>query len=205
MRKIISIITIAVLILSGGCIKNRLVVWTGAKAELDATTWNTNAAGLTYPILTRVPGYGRAVGTFDSTIRRYPQTIRIRVNLVGPQSKKNETVGYELFSTPVTTFTMPATASCSVAQNCNPAWTQTPAAPSAVLAISDASQGVHFAALSGSVTIPANSSFGYIDLVILNPGPTAGAGRFIGIKLNNNGTIPASVNYSQLGLIIDQR
>jgi len=59
--------------------------------------------------------------------------------------------------------------------------------------------------LSGKVTIPANSSFGYIDITILNPGPTAGQARFIGIQLDSTGTVLPSPNYNKVGLVIDQR
>jgi hypothetical protein len=178
-----------------GCIKNDPVIVAGAVAEFDATAVNANAAGLTYPILGRNPGYGRVANTTDSTLRRYAQTIRLRVNLVGPQSANDETVGYTLFTTlPVTTFSMPATITG-----------QTPAAAAATLNVSLAAAGTDFTALSGTLTIPKNSSFGYLDLPILAKAATAGEGKFVGFTLNNTGTIKASVNYSQLGLVIDQR
>ena len=178
-----------------GCIKNDPVIVAGAVAEFDATALNANAAGLTYPILGRNPGYGRVANTTDSTLRRYAQTIRLRVNLVGPQSANDETVGYTLFTTlPVTTFAMPATITG-----------QTPAAAAATLNVSLAVAGTDFTALSGTLTIPKNSSFGYLDLPILAKAATAGEGKFVGFTLNNTGTIKASVNYSQLGLVIDQR
>ena len=177
------------------CIKNDPVIVSGSVAEFDATALNSNAAGLTYPILGRNPGYGRVANTTDSTLRRYAQTIRLRVNLVGPQSSKDETVGYTLFTTsPITTFSMPATITA-----------QTPAAAAATLNVSLAVAGTDFTALSGTLTIPKNSSFGYLDLPILAKTATAGEGRFLGITLNNAGSIKASVNYSQLGLVIDQR
>jgi hypothetical protein len=177
-----------------GCIKNDPVVFTDVQAELDATSWNANAAGLTYPIIGRNPGYGRVANTTDSTLRRFPQTIKIRVNLLGSQVTKNETLGYELFSSPITSFSMPATIAG-----------QTPAAAAATLAVSDAVAGTHFAPLTGTLNFPAGSSFAFIDVTILNPGSTAGAGRFLGIRLNNNGSIKRALNYSELGLVIDQR
>jgi hypothetical protein len=177
------------------CIKNDPVIVSGSVAEFDATALNANAAGLTYPIIGRNPGYGRVANTTDSTLRRYAQTIRLRVNLVGPQSGSDQTVGYTLFTaSPITTFAMPATITA-----------QTPAAAAATLNVSLAAAGTDFTALSGTLTIPKNSSFGYLDLPILAKAATAGEGRFIGITLNNAGSIKASVNYSQLGLVIDQR
>ncbi len=194
MKKIIPIIAILTTIVLGSCIKNEPVIWTEAKAEFDASSWNANAGVLTYPILGRIPGYGRVAGTADSTLRRLSQTVRIRVNLVAAQSSKPETVGYELFTSPITTFAMPATIAG-----------QTPSAAGGALAVTDAVPGTHHATLSGTLTIPANSSFGFLDLVVINPGATAGSGIFVGLKLNDKGSIKASVNYSQLGLVIDQR
>ncbi len=195
MKKIIQFLVIIVTAFSlASCIKNDPVILNNTVAEFDATAVNSNAAGLTYPIIGRIPGYGRAANTLDSTLRRYAQTVKIRVNLVGPQSGTAETVGYEVFSTPVTTFTMPATITG-----------QTPSAAGGSLTVTDAVAGTNFTALSGMVTIPPNSSFGFLDLPILNPGPTAGSGRFIGLRLNDKGTIKASFNYRDLGLVIDQR
>lgn len=196
MKKILAIIAITGTVLMSGCIKNDPVTWKeDPQAEFDATSWNANAVGLTYPIIGRIPGYGRVANTSDSTLRRLSRTIRIRVNLIGAHSKTEETVGYDLFTpSPIFTFSMPATISG-----------QTPSAPAATLAVTDAVPGTHFAALSGTVTIPANSSFGYLDLVVLPTAATPGSGSFVGFKLNNNGSIKAAVNYSQLGLVIDQR
>jgi hypothetical protein len=191
--------TIAAFILAfftfSGCIKNDPIIVSASLAEFDATALNGNAAGLTYPILGRNPGYGRVANTSDSTLRRYVQTIRLRVNLVGPQSAKDETVGYDLFtSSPIATFSMPATITG-----------QTPGAAAATLNVNLAVAGADFTALSGTLTIPKNSSFGYLDLPILAKAATASEGRFVGLTLNNTGSIKASVNYSQLGLVIDQR
>ena len=195
MKKINPFIAILLILISlSSCIKNKPVILNSMQAEFDATALNSNAAGLTYPILGRIPGYGRVANTLDSTLRRYQQTVRLRVNLVGPQSAQDQTVGYEIFASPITTFSMPATITG-----------QTPSAAGGTLTVSDAVAGTHFAALSGTLTIPANSSFGYLDLPILNPGPTAASGRFIGLRLNDIGSIKASFNYRELGLVIDQR
>jgi hypothetical protein len=184
-----------------GCIKNDPVIWNGSVVELDAAIWNANGAGLTYPILTRIPAANRALTTScpDSTLRRYPQTIRVRVNLVGAQLGKDISVSYELFTSPITTVAFPATVSAGCTTP------QTPSAAAATLTVSDAVAGTHFTALSGTVSIPANSSFGYIDIPILNPGPTAGAARFIGIRLKDNENVKVSTNYKEAGFVIDQR
>jgi hypothetical protein len=177
------------------CIKQVDKTFTGQPVvEIDAAVLNSNAVGVNYPILTRAFPEGRPVATSDSTIRRISRTVRVRLNLVGPHSSKNETVGYTLFSTPITTISFPATAT-----------NQTPSQAAGTLNVSDAVAGTHFTALSGKANIPAGSSFGYIDISILNAGVAAGQGRFIGIKLDSTGTVLPSLNYREIGLVIDQR
>ena len=179
-----------------GCIKNDPVLINVVKAEFDATALNANAAGKTFPIIPRIPGFGRAVSTsLDSTLRRSSGTISIRINLVGRQSSKEETVSYSV--SPVSgldSTIFPATIAG-----------QSPTAPSGKIFITNAVAGTHYSALSGLVTIPANSSFGFLTINILNPGATPAAGRYLGLKLTELGTIKPSFNYSELGLIIDQR
>jgi hypothetical protein len=197
MKKIFSMTAMAVAIIISftGCIKNDPVLVEGRQVEFDATSWNANAAGLTYPIIPRIPGYGRVASTADSTLRRYPQTVRIRINLIGAQLTSPETVGYEVTTTsPITSITMPTTITG-----------QTPAASAATLVVSNAVAGTHYTTLSGNLTFPINSSFAFLDIPILSPAATAGEARYIGLKLNNNGSLKAAVNYSELGLVIDQR
>ena len=98
MRKLFSIIAIASLVFFGSCIKNRLTLWTGTQIELDAATWNSNAVGLAYPILTRVPAYGEAVNATNSptSLTRTTAPFQLRINLVGPQSKTDIPVTYHV-------------------------------------------------------------------------------------------------------------
>lgn len=181
------------------CIKEDIKTYQGASnAEIDATVLNSVAAGLTYPVITRIPFGGRPiVNASDSTLRRLNNTtVRVRINLVGPQSAKDETVGF-------TVFTAPPIATIAIAVTMTG---QTPSAPAGTLAVQAAVPNVHFAIASpGTITIPANSSFGYVDVIILNAGATAGQGRFVGIELNDAGSIKSNPNYSKLGLVIDQR
>jgi hypothetical protein len=205
MKKIFFMLMVIGAISFNGCIKNDPVIWNGSVVELDAAIWNANGAGLTYPILTRIPAANRALTTScpDSTLRRYPQTIRVRVNLVGAPSAQDIRIAYETFSSPITTVAFPATIAANAGLGCPSA--QTPSAAAATLTVSDAIAGTHFTALSGTATIPANSSFGYIDIPILNPGATAGTARFIGIRLKDNENIKVSANYKEAGFVIDQR
>lgn len=190
-------IYVCLALLLTSCIKELEKTYTGKSvAEIDGTVLNSTAAGLTYPVVSRHLPDGRALSTtLDSTLRRVGKTTRVRINLVGPQSAKDETVGYTIFSKPtsLTTYAFPATITG-----------QTPSKAAATLNVADAVAGTHYTALNGKVTIPANSSFGYIDIQLLNS-EVANEAKFIGIKLDSTGTILPSLNYRYLGLVIDQR
>ncbi len=194
MKKVLLYIALPVFFSS--CVKQIDKKFSGETVvEIDAAPLNSVATGVTYPILTRIPFGGRPiVNTADSTLRRLNGTVRIRVNLVGAQSAQDQTVGYKLFTSPVTTIAYGATISG-----------QTPSRAAATLAVSDAVAGTHYTALPGSVTIPANSSFGYIEVNVLDAGATAGQARFIGIQLDSTGSLRPNPNYNKIGLTIDQR
>mgnify|MGYP000208578173 CR=1 FL=1 len=207
------------------CIKQIEKQFTGTSvAEIDAAVLNTTFTGVGYPVLARYPRPGLPISTTnstssceipqaDSTLRRLGlgRTISIRVNLVGPQSTEERTVGYRIItSSPITTFDFPATVAAvtTSATTCGTSATfaaQLPAVAAGNLAITNAVSGTHFGALSGKVTIPANSSFGNIQIQLLNSIASAGQGRFLGIQLDSTGTVLPSLNYRTLGLVIDQR
>lgn len=195
MKKHISFLIVGISLFFSSCIKQYDKTYTGAPvAEFDAAVLNSKATGVNYPIITRKAPFGYPLGTADSTIRRISGTFRLRVNLVGPQSDKEETVGYKIFNSPITTISFPATATG-----------QTPSQAAGTLTVTDAIPGVHYTALSGKVSIPAKSSFGYIDVPLLNNGSSAGQGRFIGIRLDSTGTILPNPNYNSIGFVVDQR
>ena len=80
------IIAILAITLFDSCIKNELTVFTTPVVEFDAASWNANGAGLTYPILTRVPGYGRVASAADPALTRLsPGVKKFRINLLGQQ------------------------------------------------------------------------------------------------------------------------
>lgn len=90
-------------LLLAACIKNKEVVFTGGVVEFDAASWNANAVGVTYPILTRVPPFSRAVSTtIDPALTKNSGTIKVRVNLVGPQKSTDTEVTYEVVSASTT-------------------------------------------------------------------------------------------------------
>ena len=168
MKRIFFIMTMVAAFILNGCVKNENVIWEGSQIEFDAAIWNSNGAGLTYPILARVPAQGRATPTSQPALTRNSGTVELRVNLVGAQR-----------STP-TNFTYQV-----------------------VGAESTAVAGIHYAAPSGTGTIPANSSFGIITINILNPGASTGS-KVLVIELTDSPDAKVSVNYSKVGLSISQ-
>ena len=178
------------------CIKQIDKTYQGATVvEIDPSPLNSANATAGYPVLTRIPAFGIPLRTSDSTLRRLNGTVRIRINLVGPQSDQQQTVGYKVMAvSPLTTVSFPATATG-----------QTPTAAAATLAVQNAVSGTHYTALSGLCNIPAQSSFGYIDVNIINGAATAGQARFLGIQLDSTGTLKPNPNYNKVGLVIDQR
>ena len=68
---------------------------------------------------------------------------------------------------------------------------------------STAVAGTHFQALSGTGTIPANSSFGYVDVVVLNPGAGTGTAVLV-LEILESPDFKPSVNYAKVGLSIAQ-
>ena len=182
--KITFSILIVFLLLFSACIKNDPVLFTDTQAEFDAASWNANAAGLTYPLFTRVPGFGRATSAADPLITRTSGTIRVRVNLVGAKSKSDRTIDYTVFDPPITSVQYSTTIT---------------------LAASPAVAGVHYTALPGTLTVPADSTWGYIQIPILNPGATAGQTRILGLELKTTSGIKAMENYNRIALSIDQR
>lgn len=86
MKKILTSSILLCILFLTGCVKNELTVFTGSVVEFDAASWNANAAGLTYPMMTRVPTFNAATPTSAATITRASGTVTLRVNLVGAQS-----------------------------------------------------------------------------------------------------------------------
>jgi len=194
------------------CIKEDEKTFSGETVvEIDQTVLNGVVSGITYPILTRIPFSGRPLVTAsDSTLRRWNNTTltRIRINLVGPQSSKEQTVSYTISNTPpVASIAFAATLlSTSAAGTVGK---QEPVGLAATLTLAAAVPGTHYNIVgtspAGTVTIPANSSFGYIDIQVINAGATAGQARYIGIELTGNGSVKPNPNYNKIGIAIDQR
>lgn len=152
-----------------GCIKNDPVLYEQSKIEFDAATWNANAVGQTYPILSREPAFGFATPTSAPALTRVTaNSFNVRVNLVGPQKHVPSDFTYIINSA------------------------------------STATAGTHFETLSGTGTIPADSSFGIIQIKVLDPGVSSPIPAILVLELTTNTNFGASVNYAKLGLSISQ-
>jgi hypothetical protein len=172
MKKLAIILFSAFVFSAGGCIKNDDITFTETVIEMDAAAYNANFTGRTYPMLTRVPGQGRATSAnfSDPLLTRSSGNFQLRVNLVGPQRSSDVVV----------TYAVDAAATTAV-------------------------PGTHYAALGGTVTIPANSSFGYIPVSIINAAPAPGTTVDLVVTLRSaDGGARISENYKSVGLRIAQ-
>lgn len=167
--------------------ETRFVYKGDPQIEFDATSLNAVTSPRTYPILTRVPGYGRTViatavaatgVVADPLMTRTSGTIKFRVNLITAQMSTAQIIKYRIVDT------------------------EKDATTGANVTVTTAQSGVHYNT-SGTFTIPANSSFGEVSIDVLNPGATTGT-RDIVIELLGNDQVKPSVNYSKLGLRISQ-
>lgn len=98
----------------GSCIDNEDRLFTQSIAEFDATVWNAPLTGRTYPMLTRVAGFGRAASTADPLISRTTGTFNVRVNLVSAQFATDQVLNVSVVTSATTAvagthFNLPAT------------------------------------------------------------------------------------------------
>ncbi|GAB3199127.1 hypothetical protein ABID22_001804 [Pontibacter aydingkolensis] len=176
MKKILFIFIALIAFSATSCIENEDIVFKGELVELDAATWNANTAGKDYPALTRVPGENRVIVTStDPLISRTSGKIKLRVNLVGAQVDTDQEIRYEI---------VPNETWVSGTNNAQPAI-----------------EGTHFKT-GRTMVIPANSSFGYIEVEILNPGTALDTQKLILIELQGNDRIKPSKNEKRVGLVI---
>ena len=161
-------------LLGSSCIKNDLVTVNDLVVEFDATVLNTPLTGQTYPVLTRVPAYGAAVVGSNPAINRAAGAVKFRVNLVGAQQSTDQSIKFKVVSTPV----LPA-------------------------GVAAAASGTHYT-VTGTVVIPANTSYGEAIVTIVNPGVSSATPVGLVLELEGNETVKPSFNYRFLGLQISQ-
>lgn len=103
MKKILSSVIFLMLFVLTGCVKNELTTYTNAaKVEWDASTWNANSAGVTYPFLVKVPVPGIVTPSSQPNITRTTGALQLRVNLVGAQSSTDISFDYIVASSETT-------------------------------------------------------------------------------------------------------
>ena len=171
------------------CIKNDPVLFQDSVVEFDVAVYNTNNAytlppdSIAFPILVRVPAVGRQVSNAtDSLLRRNTGSVSLRVNLVGAHRKQPTTISYRILNKNEYKL-------IGVVSNTN----------------DQAVAGTHYTALPGTVTIPADSSFGFININILNPGVSSTTPRELVLMLTESGDVKPSRNYKVAGIRISQQ
>ncbi|MCY7292033.1 MAG: DUF4843 domain-containing protein [Ferruginibacter sp.] len=182
-----NILFLSLLVLSLiGCKKNEDIVFEEALVEIDWASYIARTSGYPFTIFTRVPtepgravyNAGNAYGFIDPLLlrsRAITDTIRMRINLV---SKKQPTAqNFEVRVAPTYTTALEGTTNGT---------------------------GVHFQLLDRTVTIPANSSFGFCRWVVRNPGVTNNLPVTVVFQLLGNGQTKVNENYQYIGWSIDQ-
>lgn len=159
------------------CVKNDDILLKENLVEFDAATYNANGLGKTYPVVNRVPGYGFAITAAQPLISRTSGTISFRVNVVGPQTATDRVISYKVV--PGETFTSGATV------------------------VSAAVSGTNYST-SGTVTIPAMSSFGILTINIVNPGTALANDLLIVLELVGNTELKPSNTDKQIGIWINK-
>ena len=202
MKKIFLFLCSCFVLLNFSCIKQIEKKFTGDPVvELDATALNPVTAPFTYPLLLQIPKNGIPITVLTANcsnaalvepfIKRTSGTIALRVNLIGPSEKVARDIDVTTFpiasTLPTITFRQPSP--CS----------------NVTLTSVDAVEGTHFSFVSNKITVPADSSFGYITINIINAGATASQARVIGLELKQANSLKPSENYKKIAIAIDQR
>lgn len=190
---------IGAILMATACIKQTEKTFQGnAVVEFDATVLNSVATGVNYPVLSQVPEYGKPLDLqntncnsafADPFITRTSGTVQLRVNLVGPVAKQDRAIGFRVIDVPVNSVTFRQTSPCS----------------NVTLTTVGGVEGVHYSFADNKITIPADSSFGYLSINILDAGATAGEARTVGIQLDSTQSLLPSLNYRTIAIAIDQR
>ncbi|WP_156180271.1 DUF4843 domain-containing protein [Rufibacter radiotolerans] len=186
MKKLIYLFAFAVIFLNS-CIENDDILWEKSMVEFDAATYNANStvAGVTkdYPLLSRRPQYGRSVLT-SATTSFAADTVITRTwgATNGVFRLRVNLVGAHRSEAQTISYVVVADETTAIA-------------------------GTHYGTLSGKVTIPAYSSFGLVEIPILNPGaPAAGAPTSVRLvlELRGNEVLTPSPKYDRIGININQ-
>lgn len=185
MRRIVSLLLLSVLVLATSCIKQYEKTYQGTDlVEIDATVLNSPTSGFTYPILTRVPKYGKPVagGTVDPAISRTmaDKVVKLRVNLISEKGvlDADQVIAYKVLDPLPAPLVVPGTGQLAVS-------------------------GTHYTT-TGTLTIPAGSTYGEIVVNVLDTGTSSTVVREVHIELVGNTTVKPSKNYKFVAIRIAQ-
>ncbi|MBX9784079.1 MAG: DUF4843 domain-containing protein [Chitinophagaceae bacterium] len=165
-----------------GCIKNEDIIFNDASIiEWDLATYQARSGGFPFPLVTAVPqDFGRSILVANNAFGA-PADPALNRSYPSVIRMRVNFVGVK----PTENQTFPVRANTTY---------------------TTAIEGVHYTLLDKSVTIPKDSSFGYVRWQVLNPGtPPAGtvAVRVV-FELQPNNVIKPSENYRFLGWQITQ-
>ncbi|HVE60351.1 MAG TPA: hypothetical protein VNA26_00935 [Chitinophagaceae bacterium] len=189
------------LIFFSACIKEDNKTFQGEPVvEFDATPLNPATTPFNHPLLLQIPRSNIPVtlltttcsnaATVEPFIRRTSGSFTLRVNLVGRTENVSRDIDVVAFPVaaqlPSITFRQPSP--CS----------------NVTVTTADAVAGTHYNLAANKITIPADSSCGYVTINILYAGTTAGQARVLGLELKQASLKP-SENYKRIAIAIDQR
>jgi hypothetical protein len=172
--KIFSITAVIIAFFMSSCIKHEEPLFTDGLVEFDLSTYTAKTGGNPFPIVNRAPtSFGRALLTIDPIVTRTlvapNDTVRIRINVVGPQSSTAQVVGVRVasnFSTAAagvhfdlldTQVTIPANSSFGVAR-----WVVRNPGPPAVAG----TQVLAVFELTGNAAFKPSENFKYLGWLI---------------------------------------
>ena len=146
MKKLFSLLTLALVLVFSSCIEQNYPVWEGHVVEFQDAVVRTPLAGQVYPRIS----VANTVGT-----------VNLQVNLVGAHRPSDEIITYSVVSEGTT-----------------------------------AAAGKDYVA-SGTLTIPAGSSFGTLTVNVVNTGKIGGSVDLL-LQVVGNDEIGASANYNKV-------
>ncbi|WP_192823184.1 DUF4843 domain-containing protein [Rufibacter sp. LB8] len=183
MKKLLYLFAFIALTLNS-CIENEEILWEQPMVEFDAAAYHgySTIGGVSkdYTLLTRRPQYGRT--TLTTATASFPADTVITRNWAatnGVFRLRVNLVGPQRPDATEVTYVVVAAETNAVA-------------------------GTHYGTLSGRVTIPANSSFGYVEIPILNSGVSSATAADLVLELRGNDSVKPSPKYDRIGIRISQ-
>lgn len=177
MNKVLIILTLIGVSFFSSCIKEYETEYSAVPfVEFDANIFNAPVSPYAYTVITRNVPFRYASANAYPLITRTSGTVRLRVNLVGRiPQNKEQTITYKVLTTPV------------------------PVAPNAL-----AESGTHFTT-SGSLTIPADSISGVLEVGVLNTGVSSTTPREVHLELEGNNDFKVTGISNKVAVRISQQ